>query len=270
MPIDEQIRAGRLDEALAAAIAAVRAAPADGAARLLLGQLFMVTGAWERALTQWKMVGELDPDSALLAKTCEALIHREDERRAVFAGEKLPLVLGEPEPWTAGLFQALRLDAAGHFVEARKVQEEALESAPASGGKVNGESFEWIADADSRLGPMLEAVIDGRYFWVPFHRIASLASEPPGTLRDLVWMPVHFVWTNGGKAAGYVPVRYPFASPPADAATLLARRTDWDEPAEGWFHGRGQRMLATDQNNYALLDVRLLELTAAAATTAHA
>ena len=32
---------------------------------------------------------------------------------------------------------------------------------------IDGKAFAWMADADMRLGPVLEAVINGRYYWVP-------------------------------------------------------------------------------------------------------
>lgn len=259
MSTDELIRAGRLPEALAAAIENVRRAPADPTLRMLLCQVMTVMGQWERALTQWQVLAETDSDAALLAKTCAALVRIEDERRAVFSGEKLPMVFGEPEAWAGGLLQAGKLAAGGNFAAARTLLEETLDQVPSVGGTLNGESFEWIADADSRLGPMLEAVLDGRYFWIPFHRIRSMLGGPPASLRDLVWTPFRFTWTNGGTAAGYVPARYVGTEKSTEGAMLLARKTEWVEMAEGWFHGVGQRMFSTDQKEYALLDVRLLE-----------
>ena len=35
-------------------------------------------------------------------------------------------------------------------------------------------AFEWIADADDRLGPVLEAIVNGRYYWVPFERVRRI------------------------------------------------------------------------------------------------
>ena len=75
-----------------------------------------------------------------------------------------------------------------------------------SGGKAD---FEWLADADSRLGPILEAVIDGRYFWVPLENIHQIVLEKPKDLRDVVWVPAEFMWRNGGTAVGLIPSRYP-------------------------------------------------------------
>jgi type VI secretion system protein ImpE len=108
---------------------------------------------------------------------------------------------------------------------------------------------------------MMEAVIEGRYVWIPFIRIQSLVAGPPANLRDLVWAPIHFTWTNGGRAAGFVPVRYPGTEQIGDDAARLSRSTAWLEPVAGWFHGVGQRTLSTDQADYALLDIRMIEFT---------
>ena len=65
-------------------------------------------------------------------------------------------------------------------------------------GTVNGEAFEWIADADMRLGPVLEAVVNGKYYWMPFSALAQVDIDPPEDLRDMVWLPAHFLFVNGG------------------------------------------------------------------------
>ena len=56
---------------------------------------------------------------------------------------------------------------------------------------------------------MLEAIINGHYYWIPFQQIQQIQIEEPADLRDVVWMPAHFVWTNGGDAVGLIPTRYP-------------------------------------------------------------
>ena len=263
MSVDELISTGRVADALASAIEAVRSAPADPRPRTLLAQLFEVTGQWDRSAQQWNAVADMDPGSALLAATCAALAKIEVQRRAVFAGTALPVVFGEPEPWVALLLQALRHASSGRFSAARQAADEALAQAPASAGSLNGGRFEWVADGDCRLGPMIEAVVGGRYVWIPFSRIRAMTSAPPGSLRDLVWAPFSFTWSNGGTAAGYVPVRYPGTEGSADGALLLARRTEWSEPSAGWFQGMGQRMLCTDSGDCALLDLRSLDLDSA-------
>ena len=49
----------------------------------------------------------------------------------------------------------------------------------------SGQPFEWLADADMRLGPVLEAYINGRYAWIPFARLGRIRIEAPEDLRDV-------------------------------------------------------------------------------------
>jgi type VI secretion system protein ImpE len=164
--------------------------------------------------------------------------------------------MGEPAPWMSLLVEANRVLASGAAAEAASLRDAAYEAAPAVGGVANGQAFAWIADADPRLGPVLEAVVEGKYYWVPFVRIGKVAIEPPADLRDQVWMPAQFTWSSGGESMGFIPTRYP-GSQNGSGDVALARRTEWSE-GESWQLGLGQRMLATDEFDVALMDLRTL------------
>ena len=121
--------------------------------------------------------------------------------------------------------------------------------------------FEWFADADPRLGPVFEAVIDGTYYWITMQNVTEVTIEPPADLRDQVWMPASFTWTNGGQAVGFIPTRYPASAAADDGALALGRRTEWvpHGPEEaGWVTGLGQRMFTTGDADIALMDMRKL------------
>ena len=90
--------------------------------------------------------------------------------------------------------------------------------------------------------------------------VSALRLSEPEDLRDLVWMPGEFTWSNGGTAVGLVPTRYVGSALAADDRIRLARRTEWQEPSPGSYHGLGQRMFATDRGEYPLLEVRQVEL----------
>ncbi|AJY39297.1 ImpE [Burkholderia humptydooensis] len=47
-------------------------------------------------------------------------------------------------------------------------------------------SFDWIADSDSRFGPVREVVTAGHYRWLPLSDLAGWRLARPGTLLDLV------------------------------------------------------------------------------------
>ncbi len=254
----QAVRDGDLDEALRVLQQQVRKEPAASKPRIFLFQLFAVTGAWTRALNQLDILRELDPGTLAMVETYRPLAACEQARSEVFASGRAPLIFGEPEPWMAWLLEALRLGAAGRHSEAQALREQAFAEAPTAPGQLDAAPFAWIADADSRLGPMLEAMLNGRYYWIPFQRISQIEFSPPEDLRDLVWLPTRFTWANGGEAFGFVPTRYAGSEAVADAAIGLARKTDWIEMADGVYHGLGQRMLATDTGEYALLNCRSL------------
>lgn len=261
MDAKELLQLGKSDEALARLQDEVRNNPADAKLRTFLFQLFSVLGQWDRAETQLKVLAEMNADTMMLAHIFEPVLLCERVRAEVFAGNRTPLLFGEPAEWMGLLAQANILVAQGEFAAAAELRNQAFEAAPTSAGKIDGDPFEWIADADSRLGPMLEAFIDGKYYWVPFCRIQKIESEAPSDLRDLVWLPVQFTWTNGGTAVGHIPSRYAGTEKSPEDALRLARKTDWQTKPGETFLGLGQRILATDANEHPLLGCRCIEFT---------
>ena len=55
---------------------------------------------------------------------------------------------------------------------------------------------------------------------------------------------------------GLIPTRYPGSENAQDSEIQLARTTQWKELADGVYQGLGVRMLTTDQDDYALLNIR--------------
>ena len=258
MGAEELVKLGDLGGALTALQSEVRARPADARLRIFLFQLLCVMGDWKRAITQLKVAAELDAQAVPMAQTYREAIICEIHREKVFAGEKEPLVFGEPQEWLALLVNSLKVEAQGQAAQAAAFRERAFEDAPAAAGELNEVPFDWIADADSRLGPVLEIIVNGRYFWMPFTALAEIRAEPPADLRDAVWTAVNLTLRNGGEVVGLVPTRYAGTVANGDDAARLSRRTDWRDLGNGAFAGVGQRLLATDAGDTALLDLRRL------------
>ncbi len=260
MRAEDLLKSGDLDATLAALQAEVRARPADARLRIFLFQLLCVIGDWKRAITQLKVSGELDGAAVQMAQAYREAIICEVYRAKVFAGEKDPLVFGEPQEWVALMIEALKALAAGRPQDAAQLRDKAFEAAPAVTGTLNDMPFEWVADADMRLGPMFEAVVNGRYFWVPFNRIAAITAEEPRDLRDCVWMPVTLTLRTGADVVALLPTRYAGTAETGTAAQKLARETDWIDAGAETFTGIGQRIWATDAGDTALMDLRRLEI----------
>jgi type VI secretion system protein ImpE len=260
---EQALKAGEPARALDLLQDQVRAKPGDPKLRVFLFQLLAVLGQWDRALAQLEVAGQLDDGALAMVAMYQDAVRCETLRARVFAGQTSPLLFGEPEQWLALLIEALLVSGRGQEPEAARLRADALDAAPASPGMADGQAIEWIADADSRLGPVLEAVINGRYYWVPFARLARVAIEAPTDLRDVVWLPAHLEFSNGGETMAVLPARYPGSESSEDGAVVLARKTTWQERGPDTFHGLGQRLLATDQGDIALLDLRELRLGAA-------
>jgi type VI secretion system protein ImpE len=268
MIAEEAIRAGELDGALADLQSRVKKDPADAKPRVFLFQLLALLGQWERAFTQLKVAGELDSANLAMVNTYREALQCEAFRVQVFAGERDPLLFGDPERWVALLVEALRLTAESRVEQSQALRAQAFDQAPVTAGTIDGEAFAWIADADQRLGPMLEAVVNGRYYWVPFKNIRTLVLEAPVDLRDLVWTPAHITWTNAGETVALIPTRYPSSESKEDSRIRMARRTEWVNCGSDLFLGYGQRMLATDAGEYPLLETRRIEIESVSATSA--
>lgn len=256
------IRAGTPNAALTALTAAVKAAPADPKLRIFLAQLLCVLGQWERAHTQLNVVAEMDATAGPMREMVGHALRCEKIRAAVFDGRRSPMLFGEPEEWLATLIESTLRSGAGETEMATELGARGLGAAPTSQGQVNGAPFEWIADADSRLGPVLEAMVNGRYYWIPFTRLARVDIELPTDLRDMVWLPAQLQFTNGGEVIAMIPTRYPGSERSVDDQILMARKTEWRAAATGdterWL-GLGQRVLITNEGEHDILSVRSIE-----------
>ncbi|MFN0059366.1 MAG: type VI secretion system accessory protein TagJ [Planctomycetota bacterium] len=278
MTAELSLREGRVREALAKLQEQVRKSPAHAPYRIFLFQLLAVLGEWDRALNQLNVAGELDAAALPMVQTYRETLQCEVLRAEIYTGQRSPLVFGEPAEWHAWMLQALKLTATGQDADASALRARALEAAPANPGSItcalpsavgpvkgtakDEESlaepapFAWLADADSRLGPILEAIINGRFYWVPLERVRAIKIDKPSDLRDLVWTAAHFEWTNGGTHVGFIPTRYPATEKSDDGQLLLARATEWAAPTDDTSHGLGQRMFTTDEADYSILEVR--------------
>ena len=81
---------------------------------------------------------------------------------------------------------------------------------------------------------------------------------------EAVRHPIDVADALGGERyrvlAGEHATRYSGSEAAEDDLIRLARRTEWDELAEGVYAGLGQRMLITDRDEYPLLEIRELVL----------
>jgi type VI secretion system protein ImpE len=258
MTAETLIHAGDPEAALKALQEQVKKTPIDAKLRIFLFQLLAVNGQWKRAQTQLDLAGQLDSEAEPMVQAYRDVINCELHREAVFQGQSKPLIFGEPEEWVALLVEAQQAFARGEMDVFSKLNAQAFEKADNRSGKINDERFTWLADADQRFGPVFEFIFNGQYYWVPMTRVQKLHTDKPTDLRDLIWLPAEVTWSNGGKLLVMLPARYPRMAD-VSGPGLLSRRTDWVAHANDVVEGTGQRIFATDQQDYSLLQVRSIE-----------
>ncbi len=254
----DHLKAGDLNAAKDALQTAVRADPSALKLRVFLFQLLCVTGEWKRAITQLKLCAELDPIAIPMAQAYREGIICEVFREKVFAGEKDPLIFGEPAEWIALMIEANRALAQGNAAQAADLRVKAFDQVPEASGTINGTKFDWVADADMRLGPLLEIIINGKYYWMPFDAIDTLTIEEPEDLRDAVWTAANLKVKAGGEVVALIPTRYAGTHTGDDDAAKLARATTWADVGNDTYIGRGQRLLTIGETDIALMDLRSL------------
>ncbi|MCC6950635.1 MAG: hypothetical protein IT433_04230 [Phycisphaerales bacterium] len=269
MTPEELLKLGRPDDCLRELENSVRKDPSNAKLRVSLFQVLSVLGQWDRAQNQLGVAAEMDADCILMSQVCQPAILCERLRAEIFSGKRSPLLLGEPEPWMGMVVQAAVHSAQGNHAAAEELRAQAFELAPAVAGQIDigpteeqviTHEFSWIADADPLLGPMLEAIVDGKYYWVPWSRISLLRLEAPSDLRDTIWLPGQVIWTTGAQQVVLIPARYPGSeSSHYDNAIRMSRRTEFTDRG-GYEAPVGQRMLATDQGEFGLLQVRAVRL----------
>lgn len=254
------IKQGALKDALTALKKEVAAKPGDARLRWFLFQLFSFMGDWTRARDQLSLAAQLDKEYRSHAMIFSRVLAAEQLRPQILAGERTPLFLGQPMPWVAQVIEANRLLAAGDLEAATALRASAFDDMPAVPGRVNGEPFSWFADQDTRFGAQLECFLHGKYYWVPFAQIKALVIEgAPQSHTDVLYPKARLVLTNEGALDVLLFARYPLFTQVEEDALGLNRLTRWEDPNDYTVCGSGQRVFCTDQGEYPLLELRMLD-----------
>jgi len=91
-------RAGRLAAALEAANAAVKKAPGDAGARILLAELLLFSGNVERADVILDAAGDIEPEAMMVIAEFRQLLRADLARRQWRRDGRVPEFIGEPTP----------------------------------------------------------------------------------------------------------------------------------------------------------------------------
>jgi type VI secretion system protein ImpE len=237
----------------------IRKEPSNPKWRMGLFQRYCQMGKWQKALEQLQVFAQLDADANGFAHAYRIALQAELVREQVFAGQLSPQFPAETSNWMDMLLQALREKSDGNDEAAGELRVDALDLAPTASGSLDGTSFEWLADADTRLGPVCELVLDGVYCWVPYSSFSTIRIAAPENLSDLVWLPAHVQIRGREMCPALIPARYPGVTESTSDEHLRGRLTSWSEEVDGSWIGCGVKVLATGTEEKSLLDIRRID-----------
>ncbi|HEY4254653.1 MAG TPA: type VI secretion system accessory protein TagJ [Roseomonas sp.] len=254
----EAFTKGDIEGAVAAATAAVKAAPRDSGARWVLAEMLLYAGEVERADRTLDAVIMEEPSPAVLE--FRRLLRAEEWRRQTFADGRLPKFQGdEATEAQKAVMQALVQFRAGDLAGANAATAEAENLRPRTPGKHGDVAFDDLRDADDMFSPILEVITaGGDYMWVPVERLRSLEFDAPRRPRDLYWRRATIETKEGTEGVVYLPALYPWTAKDAPAEFRLGRGTDWTDPAQGPVRGLGQRLLLVGEDAIPLAEVTSL------------
>lgn len=257
----EAFKAGDLAAAVAAAQAAVKAAPRNSGARWLLAEFLLFAGDAERADRMLDAAVLDQPSPAVLE--FRKLLRAEVTRQQVWGEGRAPKFSGDDAtPAQQAALRAAVLARAGAQDEAAAAAQDAETLRP----RVRGEAefadgrviaFDDLRDADDLMAPMVEVLTaGGDHILVPVERIASLDFDAPRRPRDLCWRRTSISLRDGTDGVVFMPAIYPGAATQPDPVRL-GRVTEWSE-GPGPVRGFGQRLFLIGDEAVALSDLAAL------------
>ncbi|MBR0650305.1 tetratricopeptide repeat protein [Roseomonas terrae] len=236
----EAFKAGDIEGAVAAATAAVKAAPRDAGARWLLSEMLLFAGEYERADRALDAVIEETPSPTVME--FRQLLRAEVVRRQVFTEGRVPKFQGDdPTEAQKAAAQAVTLLRAGDHAGAAASGAEVEAQRPRTPGKIDGVAFDDLRDADDVLAAFIEVhTSNGDYMWVPVERLAALSFDEPKRPRDLYWRRCNIATKDGQEGVVYMPTIYPWTVKTLPNPLRLGRGTEWQDDA-GLVRGLGMR-----------------------------
>ena len=254
------LRAGKLDDAVAAAQAAVRKAPSDLNARVLFAELLCFAGNLERADVILDAASAIDPSTAMVVAEFRQLIRADMARRQLFRDGRVPEFLSDPTEAQRLQLAALVALRAGDMAEASREAEAAEAARPRVPGKHNGQPFDDFRDVDDLLAGSFEVLTTtGKYYWIPSERVISAEFHPPKRPRDLFWRRCSMSVAQGPDGDVYIPVIYAPEDPMTDLLRL-GRETDWRQAEGGPVRGVGQRVFLVGEDDMAIMDLGKVQI----------
>jgi len=250
------VKAGRLSEARNQLVQEVRSSPSDLGMRTLLFQVLSFGGEWSKAEQHLDAIVTQDLKREGGVQIYKNLIQGERERLEVAKLNRRPSFLPETPPYAETYFAACQKVMKKEIDEAAALMDQIDAQRPLLSGTVNGKRFEGFQDTDTLLSFFLEALVHGRYIWIPFESVRELSVSPPNNFFDLLWIPARIATREGLTLSCYLPVLYPESFVHEDERIKLGRMTDWKSLGGSFSRGMGQHVYQIGDEDMALLEIR--------------
>jgi type VI secretion system protein ImpE len=257
---NELLHAGRLQEAIDAALASVKRDPSDTDQRGLLAELLCIAGQWDRADKQIDTIGHQDPQAIVGLSLIRQLIRAEVSRKECFLEGRAPELLAEPTENLKKSLEALIAIREGEQSQAAALLAEAEKQRRSLGGKSGEQPFADFRDLDDVTAGVFEVLTStGKYYWIPMERVQSIEFQPPKRPRDLIWRQAEMTVEDGPSGDVFLPATYFDAAGDADDQLKLGRGTDWTGGDGRPMRGRGQRMYLVGDDATPIMELTAIE-----------
>lgn len=249
--------AGRLADAVPAAIEAVKKQPTDKAARAFLAELFCFAGDLERADKQLETLSQQDPQSLIGFQIFRQLIRAETYRAQCFEEGAVPEFLFEPSEGLKLHLKACIALRAGDPAEAATLLAQAESQRPHVSGVCDGVPFDDLRDLDDVTASFFEvAAANGKYYWVPIERVEAITFQPAKRASDLIWRAAKLSVAEGPEGDVFFPAIYPATRQKGDDQLRLGRGTSWFGGEGSPVQGLGLRTFMLGDRDKTILELR--------------
>ena len=181
-------RAGRLAPAIEAANAGAAQEPDRSRRRVLLAELLLFAGNFERADTILDAAAELDPSAMVAIAEFRQLLRADLARRQLRRDGRVPEFLGDPTPALRASLAAFVAWRAGDGAEAARQIAEVETLRPRAGGFAGETAFEDFRDVDDLSRRLLRGADDDRQIFLDTDRAGRQhgASRAAAAARSLL------------------------------------------------------------------------------------
>ncbi|MHB8971790.1 MAG: type VI secretion system accessory protein TagJ [Pirellulaceae bacterium] len=256
MTANELFQAGKLDEAIQAVTAEIKAKPAATERRTLLFELLCFAGQFDRAEKQLDVIAKQDADAEWAVQVYQNILAAERDRRRLFSDGLRPEFLLNPPAYVQLHLDAVNRLRDGQVAEAAELLNRSEQQRPVMAGEIDGQAVDEFRDCDDLFAPILELIILRDYIWLPLEQIRELEIEAPERPRDLIWAPARILLTDDSQRRGYLPALYCGSHEQPDDQLKLGRLTDWRATDGGPVLGVGQRLFLAGEDVRSILDLR--------------